>query len=132
MSIHRFSCLVAALALGVAVFTPASAQYRGDGRGGGYQRGYPAQQWHGGGGGWNGGGQGYYGGGYYGGRGYYNYPGAIAGGALLGLGLGAVLGGIYAAPPVAYAPPPYYYYAPPTYYAAPYQYSYPPPVYYGY
>ncbi len=47
--------------------------------------------------------------------------GAIVGGALLGLGLGAVIGSQLAAPPpVVYAPPPPQYYAPP-----------PPPVYYG-
>jgi len=52
-------------------------------------------------------------------------PGPVAG-ALLGLGVGAVVGGVivsqpyYAAPPYAYAPPPPVVYAPPpAYYAAP-------------
>ncbi len=62
-------------------------------------------------------------GGYYG---HYRYgigPGAIVGGALLGLGVGALLAAPYAVPPpVVYAPPPVYYpppayaYAPPPYY----------------
>jgi hypothetical protein len=48
--------------------------------------------------------------------------GGVVGGALLGLGIGAVLGSALAPPPaVVYAPPPQQYYAPP-----------PPPVYYGY
>ncbi|HEY8290005.1 MAG TPA: hypothetical protein VIG49_12105 [Acetobacteraceae bacterium] len=54
-------------------------------------------------------------------------------GALIGLGVGALIGGViasqaapvYAAPPVAYAPPPAYYPPAPTYYAAP------PPAYYA-
>ncbi len=50
--------------------------------------------------------------------------GAVIGGALLGLGIGAVIGSAIAQPPV-YAPPPVYYAPPPTYYAPP------PPVYYG-
>lgn len=83
--------------------------------GGGYHPHYaPAPQWHGGHG--------------------YNYGGAIAGGALLGFGLGALLGGaLLAPPPVVYAPPPQYYYyynGPPPYYVMPY--APPPPVYYGY
>lgn len=54
--------------------------------------------------------------------------GAVVGGALLGLGVGAVLGGVLAPPPPAYyAPPPVYYAPPPPTYYAP-----PPPVYYGY
>jgi hypothetical protein len=60
--------------------------------------------------------------------GYYGHndnSGAVVAGALLGLGLGAVIGGALAAPPV-YAPPPVYYAPPPTYYAPP------PAVYYGY
>lgn len=51
--------------------------------------------------------------------------GAVVAGALLGLGIGAVIGGAVAQPPV-YAPPPVYYAPPPTYYAPP------PAVYYGY
>lgn len=63
---------------------------------------------------------------------YHDNTGAIVGGALLGLGLGALLGGaLVPPPPVVYAPPPYYYYryGPPPYYAYPY--APPPPVYYG-
>jgi hypothetical protein len=57
--------------------------------------------------------------------------GAVAG-ALIGLGVGALIGGViasqaqpYAPPPVAYTPPPAYYPAPA--YAAP---AYAPPAYY--
>ena len=74
---------------------------------------------------WNGGG---------GGGGCYNCGGSFAGGALLGLGVGALVGGALAPryyappppPPVYYAPPPPVYYAPPppVYYA-------PPPGYYA-
>ena len=67
------------------------------------------------------------------GYGYRGYgPGAIVGGAVLGLGIGALLAApAYAPPPVVYAPPPAYY-PPPAYayapaYPAPY---YPPPGYY--
>ena len=50
-------------------------------------------------------------------------PGAVIGGVLLGLGVGALLGGaLVAPPPVVYAPPPRY--------ANPY--APPPPIYYGY
>jgi hypothetical protein len=82
-------------------------------------------QWHGGGGGCC-----YHGGG-----------GNFVGGALLGLGVGAVLGGALAPhyyappPPVYYAPPPPVYYAPPppVYYAPPpVYYAAPPPGYPGY
>ncbi len=71
------------------------------------------------------GGRGGYGG-YRGGYGGYGYGhrgfgvGPFVGGALLGLGLGAVITSApryYAPPPVVYAPPPVYYPAP--YYAAP-------------
>ena len=67
----------------------------------------------------------------HGGRGGYNHHrgyggGAIVGGALLGLGLGAALAAprYYGPPAVVYAPPPVYYapapyYAPSPYYAAP-------------
>jgi len=83
----------------------------------------PAQAaWHGGYGyGWHGG----YG--YRGGWGYRGYgwgPGAIVGGALLGLGVGAAVAGAYAPPPAYYYPPPPAYYYPPP--AAPY-YAPPPP-----
>ena len=66
-----------------------------------------------------------YGGGYWrGGPG----PGAIVGGALLGLGVGALLAApAYAPPPVVYAPPPAYY-PPPAYAYAP---AYAPPPYYA-
>jgi hypothetical protein len=65
--------------------------------------------------------------------------GNFVGGALLGLGLGAVVGGAlaqprYAPPPVYYAPPPPVYYAPPppVYYApGPPVYYAPPPGYYA-
>ncbi len=67
------------------------------------------------------------------GRGYYGHyhrgygPGAIVGGALLGLGVGALLAAPYAAPPppVYYAPPPVYY-PPPAYVYAPRPAYYPP------
>jgi hypothetical protein len=68
-------------------------------------------------------------------HGYYyhdhhgNNTGAVVAGALLGLGVGAALGSVLAAPPQAYAPPPPVYYAappPPAYYAPP------PPAGYGY
>ncbi len=73
------------------------------------------------------------------GRGYHNYyhrgigPGAVVGGALLGLGIGALLAAPYAAPPpVVYAPPPRVYYYPPAYaYAPPAPYPYAPPAYYA-
>jgi len=58
-------------------------------------------------------------------RGHGGNGGAVVGGALLGLGVGALLGGVIAAP--AYAPPPAVYYAPPP----PAYYAPPPPVYYG-
>lgn len=61
-------------------------------------------------------------------RGHYHHgywgPGALVGGALLGLGVGALLATPYVAPPVAYAPPPAYY--PPAYAYAP---AYPAPYY---
>ena len=62
---------------------------------------------------------------------HHDNTGAIVGGALLGLGIGAVLGGAVAAPPpaVIYAPPP----PPPRYPPPPAVYYAPPPaVYYGY
>ena len=65
----------------------------------------------------------YYRHGYYGHR-YGIGPGAIVGGALLGLGVGALLAAPYYRPPVVYAPPPAYY-APPAY-------AYAPPAYYPY
>jgi hypothetical protein len=68
--------------------------------------------WHGGGGCWNCGG------------------GNFAAGALLGLGVGAVIASrphYYAPPPVYYAPPPPVYYVPPP----PVYYAPPPPVYYA-
>lgn len=58
---------------------------------------------------------------------YHHDGGGVATGALIGLGVGALVGGAivasqqpyYAPPPVAYAPPPVYYpapaYAPPGY-----------------
>ncbi len=63
--------------------------------------------------------------------GYYGSPaGAVVGGALLGLGVGALLAPRYPPPPLVYAPPPYYPPPPPPYaYARPY---YPAPGYYYY
>jgi hypothetical protein len=54
--------------------------------------------------------------------------GAAIGGALLGLGIGALIGGAIASGPPAYAAPPPVYYAPPPSYGSPP----PPPAYYGY
>ncbi len=89
---------------------------------------------------WRRGGYGYGGGGYGGYHHHYRGPGtgAIVGGALLGLGVGALLAAPYIAapPPVVYAPPPAYYAPPPGYayaptYAPTYAPSYaPPPGYY--
>lgn len=98
------------LAAGIALSaTPAHADWR---RGYGH-RGY----------GWGG----------YGWGGYHHHRGrvvgpAIVGGALLGLGVGALLAAPYAAPPPAvYAPPPAYY-PPPAYtYYPPPAYAYYPP-----
>lgn len=71
---------------------------------------------------------------YWHGGGCYNCGGGnFAAGALLGLGVGAVVGSTvarphyYAPPPVYYAPPPPVYYAPPP----PVYYAPPPPVYYA-
>jgi hypothetical protein len=60
---------------------------------------------------------------------YHNgNSGAVVGGALLGLGVGALIGGALASSQPAYrAPPPVYYAPPPPGYYAP-----PPPVYSGY
>jgi hypothetical protein len=64
-------------------------------------------------------------------RGYDHHSGnsgAVVGGALLGLGVGALIGGALASSQPAYrAPPPVYYAPPPPGYYAP-----PPPVYSGY
>ena len=115
---RKFLALVLAgvtLAVSAAPISAAHADWRGYGRGGYGHGGY---------------GRGGYGG-YHGYRGRGIGPGAIVGGALLGLGVGALLAAPYAAPPpVVYAPPPVYY--PPTYAYAPYQYAPPPPpVYYA-
>jgi hypothetical protein len=82
-----------------------------------------AQGWHGGYGGWHGGGYGYYGPG----------PGVAVASGLLGLAVGAAIGGALAPPPVYAAPPPVYYAPPPVIYAAPppaYYAPPPPPAYY--
>ena len=110
----RTGRILAALpVVGIMAFAPAAANadyYRHYGYGGGY--GYR-------------GGYGYPGG-------YYNRgfgPGAVVGGALLGLGVGALIAGqprYYAPPPVVYVPPPVVYTPPPAYYAPPY---YAPPYY---
>jgi hypothetical protein len=90
--------------LAVTLAMPALAQHQDHGRGHAQ-----SSQWHGG--------------RSYGGNGYNDNSGAVIGGVLLGLGVGALLGGaLVAPPPVVYAPPPYY--------ANPY--APPPPVYYGY
>jgi hypothetical protein len=63
---------------------------------------------------------------WHGDRGHYYHHddgGGAAAGALIGLGIGALVGGAilasqqpyYAPPPVAYAPPPAYYYPAPAY-----------------
>lgn len=109
MTRKRLAVALAAitLAAGVGVTaSPAEAQWRRGGYG-----------WHGG-----------YG--YHRGYGYRGVgPGAIVGGALLGLGVGALLAAPYAAaPPVVYAPPPPAYY-PPAYYPPAYAYA-PAPAYY--
>ena len=121
-SAKRLTGLAGALAAVVMVSavpllapSPAYAQPH-DWHGGGYRPAPPRGGWHGG--GWHGGG--WHGGGWHGGGGYSNNTGAIVGGTLLGLGVGAAIGSLVAPPPVAYAPPPAYY--PPA----------PPPVYYGY
>lgn len=86
-----------------------------------------AQFYRGGYGGYHGGYGGYRGGYGYGHRGFGVGP--LIGGALLGLGVGAVIASqprYVVPPPVVYAPPPVYYPAP--YYAAP---VYPAPGYYA-
>jgi hypothetical protein len=89
--------LITALAV---LATPAMAQN--------YHRGgHPGPAYHGG-----------HGGGYR-----TPGPGAWVGPALGGMALGAIVGGIIANQPPAYAPPPAYYAPPPAYYA-------PPPVIY--
>ena len=79
--------------------------------------------WHGRGYGWHGG--------YPHWEHHHDNGGAAVAGALLGLGLGAIIGGAIASqppayyappPPVAYAPAPSYYAPPPGYYYAPYGY----------
>jgi hypothetical protein len=99
MTRSRLAIALVALPLAAtfALATPAQAQWR-RGWGGGYYHGYRHNGWG---------------------------PGAIVGGALLGLGVGALLAAPYAAPPpVVYAPPPAYY-PPPAYAYAPA----PPPYY---
>ena len=66
----------------------------------------------------------------YGRHGYYRHDGGnAAAGALVGLGIGALIGGVIASQSQYYAPPPAYYAPPPAYYAAP-VYA-PPPAYYS-
>ena len=96
--IGGFVCV--AVVISALATAPASAQHRGHG-GPAYHG--PAR--------------------FHGGRGPRGFggPGPFVGGALLGLGVGALVGGALAPPPpVVYAPPPPGYYYPP------------PPVYYGY
>lgn len=95
------SCVLVAL-LAVPCALPASAQRNEHDRRAPARHYAPREQWRGG---------------------YerQDNSGAMVGGVLLGLGIGALLGGALAPPPpVVYAPPPPNYYAPP------------PPVYYGY
>ena len=76
-------------------------------------------EWHGRGWGWHGAPH------YY--EHHHGDGGAAVAGALVGLGLGAIIGGViasqpaYAPPPVTYAPPPAYY--PPAYYPPAYGYA---------
>ena len=103
--------LAGLLAFGLAATVDAQHRDRGDVYRGDYA---PRGNWHDGRGNWNHGGD--------------RNSGAFVGGALLGLGAGALLGGALATPPpVVYAPRPYYY-APPPAYAYPY--APPPPGYY--
>ena len=111
--------LTAVLAFGLAAPVEAQRHDRGDARRGGDA---PRGDWHDGRRNWD--------------HGRDRDSGGFAGGALLGLGAGALLGGALARPPpVVYAPRPYYYApAPAYYYAPPPAYAYPyapaPPVYY--
>lgn len=118
MRTQSFLLPAAILALGLSIAAPALAQHREGGRGqgrGGEFRGEHRGEYRGpgprGGDRWRG----------------YGYGPPVVGGALLGLGLGALLGGGLAPPPL-YAPPPGIYYPPgkPEFYQAP------PPAYYGY
>jgi hypothetical protein len=121
----RFKALMIAAPMAAALLAAPAAHADWHGHGGG--------EYHGG--GYHGGG--YHGGGYHGGgwHGDYHHGGPGVGGALLGLGAAAVIGGVIASqayappPPVYYAPPPAYYAPPPTYYAAPPPGYYPPPGY---
>lgn len=117
MSMRRLIGLAGAAVIAAGVIGPAMAD-RPRGYGGYHYGPAPSYGWRG----WGG----------YGSRGYYGYPGAIVGGALLGLGIGSVLGGLYAPPPYYYPPPTYYPYGSPYGYAYPYPYPPPPPVYYRY
>jgi hypothetical protein len=101
---RAFSLLTLTPLLAVMLAAPVMAQHQD--RGHGYSQ---SRQWHGG--DWSGG------------SGHRDNSGAVVGGVLLGLGVGALLGGaLVAPPPVVYPPPPPY--------ANPY--APPPPVYYGY
>jgi hypothetical protein len=115
------AAMAGAISLAVLAPAPAEAAWHG---------GFGSGGWHGG--GWHGGFGGYRGGwgGWHGGWGYRGgwYPGAVVGGALLGLGVGAALAApYYYAPPPAYYPPPAPYYAPPPGYAPPPPQGYYPP-----
>jgi hypothetical protein len=124
---RSFGLLLMAAVMAVLFAGPVGAQHRDRGHSGNERR-YPAEtQWHGG------HSQQWRGGNSYGGNRHHDNSGAIAGGALLGLGLGAMLGGaLLAPPPPVYAPTPRYYYyngGPQPYYAQPY--VAPPTMYYG-
>ena len=77
---RSFGLLTLAALLAVMLATPAVAQHQDHGRG--YAQ---SRQWHGG--------------RSYGGNGYHDNSGAVIGGVLLGLGVGALLGGALVAPP---------------------------------
>jgi uncharacterized membrane protein len=113
------AALILVTALSLAAVPAAAQQHGGHGRGhGDWNRGGPPRG--------NYAPRGYYGG-TYAPRGS-NTGAAIVGGALLGLGLGALLSnGLMAQQPYYAASPPVYYApAPPGYYGTP------PPAYYGY
>jgi hypothetical protein len=116
---RSFGLLLVAAMMTVLFAGPAAADRRDRSQAGNGRNSYPAEtRWHGG------HSQQSRGGHSYGGNRYHDNSGAIAGGALLGLGLGAMLGGaLLAPPPAVYAPTPRYYYyngGQQPYYAYPY------------
>jgi hypothetical protein len=104
MMIRSIGALATGAALAILLAGPASAQPGRD-RGGHFDRGE-----------------------HYG----HGDASAAIGGALLGLGIGALIGGaIVGAPPAYFPPPPVYYPPPPAYYPSPPAYYAPPPAYYA-